>query len=303
MGPMLPRRLCCPAAAILALLALFFGAATASAASAVVTWDAVPPPNPVDGYKIYYDVDSGPPYDGTDADQGPSPIDVPVGSLADPTAPELELTGLATCQIYYIAVTAYDTTGESAYSAEAPVAARDAPDPVSVTGLTPEALEVSWPALPASDTGSVRYYEVHYDTDSGEPYRGPGSPIVVPPNTLSNPDNPTFVLSSLATGTTYYIAVRTVCAGNEGAMSAEVQGTPTGGGATGGSSAGGSGTGNGGTGASGNSGGAGAAQGLPPDLQTDQTGCSCRIDDPSGRSTGWLPVAVVALLLGWRRRR
>lgn len=32
------------------------------------------------GYRLYYDTDSGPPYTGTGADQGGSPIDIPIGS-------------------------------------------------------------------------------------------------------------------------------------------------------------------------------------------------------------------------------
>jgi uncharacterized repeat protein (TIGR01451 family) len=61
-------------------------------------------PNPeadVAGYKIYYDVDSGFPYTGTGATEGPSPIDV--GNVNTFT-----LSGL-TPGTYYFTVTAYDT--------------------------------------------------------------------------------------------------------------------------------------------------------------------------------------------------
>ncbi|MBW2522849.1 MAG: fibronectin type III domain-containing protein [Deltaproteobacteria bacterium] len=295
-----PRTLA--AACVVFLVAL--APLVAAAASVTITWDPVPPPNSVDGYKVYYDVDSGPPYDGTQASEGNSPIDVPVGSLADPQAPELVLTGIDTCEVLYVAVTAYDTSGESDYSAEDSTAVMDPPDPVTVTGLTPEALEVRWAGLPAADGGAVRYYEVHYDTDSGEPYRGPGSPIVVPLNTLSDPDDPSFVLSSLTTGTTYYVAVRTVCAGGEGAMSEEVEGTPTGGGTGGSTGSGGAGTGNSGTGASSTGGSSVAVPAYQPDTQGEAAGCSLRRGVASASSVAaWLGAALTLLALGRRRRR
>lgn len=282
---------------------LFVGSCPAAvlAASATVTWSAVPE---VDGYKIYYDVDAGPPYQGTEANEGESPIEVPVTSLSDSSAPELELTGLTTCEVYYFAVTAYDASGESDYSPAPGVAVMDAPDPVTVSQLTPEALEVHWAGLPAADPGAVRSYEVHYDTDSGEPYRGPGSPIVVVPSTLSDPDDPSFVLSSLSPGTTYYIAVRTVCAGDEGAMSEEVAGTLPGGG-TGGSGTGGSGTGNtNGTGATSSAGGAATSQDpFEPDVQNESGGCRLRRGSRDHASVALSVWLVLGLALGLARRR
>jgi hypothetical protein len=289
-----------------AALSLVLCPLAAAAASATVTWTPPPPPDPVDGYKVYYDVVAGPPYNGTQANEGPSPIDVPIGSLANPDAPEIELTGLDTCQVFHFAITAYNSSGESGYSTPAAKAVMDAPDPVTVAGLTPEALEVSWAGLPSEDQGSVRYYEVHYDTDSGEPYRGPGSPIVVQPSTLSDPDNPSFVLSSLTTGTTYYMAVRTVCAGSEGSMSEEVEGTPQGGGTGGGAGVGGTGVGNaGGTGAAGNSGGS-SPDSTPysPDVQGDQSsGCSLCAGPAEPPLARFLIIAAFGLWLGVGRRR
>lgn len=62
------------------------------------------------GYKVYYDTDSGLPYQGTDANEGDSPIDV--GNV---TGFVLSSLG-STC---YLAVTAYDADGnESWYSEE-----------------------------------------------------------------------------------------------------------------------------------------------------------------------------------------
>ena len=74
------------------------------------------------GYKIYYDSDqSGPTYDGIGADQGSSPIVVPVSELLDQSEPTYNISSLNSGVMYYFAVTAYDTAGnESGYSNEAP---------------------------------------------------------------------------------------------------------------------------------------------------------------------------------------
>ena len=65
----------------------------------------------VTGYKIYYQSDSAAvPLNGSGANEGASPIDVG-------TSLSSSLTGLSDSQVHYIAVTAYDATGdESVYS-------------------------------------------------------------------------------------------------------------------------------------------------------------------------------------------
>lgn len=70
------------------------------------------------GYKIYYDLDSGPPYNGAFAAEGASPIDIPLSSLADPANPIFTLN-IANDGSVFGAVTAYDSNGnESGYSNE-----------------------------------------------------------------------------------------------------------------------------------------------------------------------------------------
>jgi len=66
------------------------------------------------GYKLYYKSgNSGSPYSGTDAAEGPSPIDV--GKFT-----EFTVTGLDESQTHYFVVTAYDSNGiESNFSNEA----------------------------------------------------------------------------------------------------------------------------------------------------------------------------------------
>ncbi len=80
--------------------------------SASLSWDAIPSTTTGYGYKVYYDTDaSGPPYQGSGAAQGNSPIDVG-------NATQFTLSGLGSGGVY-IAVTAYDTQGrESWYSNE-----------------------------------------------------------------------------------------------------------------------------------------------------------------------------------------
>jgi len=84
-------------------------------------WDANTEPD-LAGYKVYYKTgSSGEPYNGTGADQGPSPRTLPVGSLGDPNNPAYTLTGLDDNESYYFVVTAYDDEGfESDYSNEVP---------------------------------------------------------------------------------------------------------------------------------------------------------------------------------------
>jgi len=89
------------------------------AADITLRWDANTETD-LAGYKLYYKSDTpGAPYDGTGADQGPSPIDIQLGSLSDPNNPEFTITGLDAGHIYFLVLTAYDTSeNESGYSNE-----------------------------------------------------------------------------------------------------------------------------------------------------------------------------------------
>lgn len=223
----LPRVSCA-----LAGLALVFALGEiAHAATAKLSWtpptereDGTPlPPSEIAGYKIYYGTVSGD-YSGTDATQGPSPLDVPITSLADPQNPTYNITGLTSCQIYYFVATTYDTAGaESTYSNEASKAALDAPvvSPPQTAG--PGALQISWSGLTAGDPGTVQSYNVHYDTDSGEPYQGAGavqgnSPISVARTMLG------LQVTGLSPSATYYVVVESTCPDGTSKLSTEVMG-------------------------------------------------------------------------------
>jgi len=75
----------------------------------------------LDGYKIYYKCCvSGPPYDGSEAYQGDSPVLVYLEDLQNNNNPKFELDGLSKQNDYYFTVTAFDSEfNESAFSREA----------------------------------------------------------------------------------------------------------------------------------------------------------------------------------------
>ena len=57
------------------------------------------------GYNIYYDTDSGDPYDGTDATEGESPITVFLEDLADPDNPEYTIQ-FSNAETHFFVITA-----------------------------------------------------------------------------------------------------------------------------------------------------------------------------------------------------
>ena len=87
----------------------FFSQNSSFALEIALQWDANGEPD-LAGYEIFYKSDSsGAPYSGTEADQGDSPIIVPLNLLADQNNPEYTLTGLPDGEVYFLAVKAYDT--------------------------------------------------------------------------------------------------------------------------------------------------------------------------------------------------
>ena len=84
-------------------------------------WDPNPE-NKLGGYKIYYKSErSGPPYNGIDADQGPSPIILPIEEMDNPSTPKYTLTGLDDEKDYFFRLRAYSGEGldkESGFSNE-----------------------------------------------------------------------------------------------------------------------------------------------------------------------------------------
>jgi hypothetical protein len=84
-------------------------ATNASAKSYTFTWSANP--EPVEGYKLYYKKDgtTAPPFEGTGATEGASPVNV--GKVTTYT-----INGLDDNATYHFALTAFNGTEESGFS-------------------------------------------------------------------------------------------------------------------------------------------------------------------------------------------
>lgn len=122
-----------------------------------VSWKSSNDPAVI-GYRIYYRADSPTiPYDGTEADEGPSPVDV--GNVTGAT-----LHFSDDSRIYYYAVTAYDAANnESDYALHgnsewAPVAI--APQPNAITGTSN--FRFIWTDPPSDFRGT---YTLYYSPD------------------------------------------------------------------------------------------------------------------------------------------
>ena len=101
-------------------LILFFSLTTQSNAGDVTLgWDANSESDQVTSYSIHYKIgSSGPPYDGTGASEGDSPIIVSIAELSDPGNPQYSLHGLIDNETYFFALTASNNSGQSGYSNE-----------------------------------------------------------------------------------------------------------------------------------------------------------------------------------------
>lgn len=109
---------------------LFFFVTPGYALDVTLTWDANIEPD-LAGYKIYYDMDSGHPYNGIEAQEGFSPISITLDQDEDPDPNTVQYTIHDMPDgIYYFSVTAYNSEGlESGYSNEAGTASNSANEP------------------------------------------------------------------------------------------------------------------------------------------------------------------------------
>jgi len=222
------REGCSTLALALGALALLI-AAPAGAASISFAWDPPTPPDSgvvqIDGYKVYYDIDTGHPYEGTFADQGPSPIDLPIESIEDPNTPRVTLTGIDSCTFGYFAVTAYNSAGESGYSEELADYVVYRPTVLALKGGA-NSLLVSWDPLPVDDSGVLSSYAVHYDTDAPEvPYNGTGADQGDSHITVAA-DTTTLLMTGLDEGLTYHVVVGAHCAISGDRFSRPASGDP-----------------------------------------------------------------------------
>ncbi|MFH1427301.1 MAG: hypothetical protein ABIG60_02110 [Patescibacteria group bacterium] len=102
----------------IAFMLLCFIPIASYALETTLAWEANSESN-LAGYKLYYGSQPGGTYNGTDAIEGNSPIDLPLNYLYDINNPEFTLTGLAENETYYYVITAYAEDGtESSFSNE-----------------------------------------------------------------------------------------------------------------------------------------------------------------------------------------
>jgi hypothetical protein len=108
-------------------------------ADVTLAWDANTEPD-IAGYKLYYKTtSSGPPYNGTGATEGSSPIDVLLAHDENPDVDIVEFTvhDLTEDEVYFFAATAYDTEDlESGYSNEVNTGSATPPSVTSITSST-----------------------------------------------------------------------------------------------------------------------------------------------------------------------
>lgn len=132
----------------------------AFAQDVTLSWDPSPTPE-VTGYNVYYKAGNMSfPFDGTDADQGASPVDV--GDVLSTT-----LTGLADGVPYYFTVTAYDdSANQSTYSnivSNSWIPALLTPTDQAINEPIPVTFQ--WETAPAEYSVT---YTLYYGTDQNE---------------------------------------------------------------------------------------------------------------------------------------
>jgi len=188
---------------LLSVAFLFCFAATAHALDVTLQWDANTEPN-LAGYKIYYDTDPGAPYNGTGAQEGNSPIDIPLAQDENPDPDVVEYTVHNLPDgTYYFAATAYDNSVpplESGYSNEVDTTTPDTTPPVisnvQVSSVTDTTAVIQWTTDEASDS------QVQYGATSSTWGSYPSSKI-----DLGMVTNHSVTLTGLNDNMTYYFRV------------------------------------------------------------------------------------------------
>ena len=175
-------------------------AVNASASDGVVdiSWNSV---TGASGYNLYWGMSSG----------VTKQTGTRIGGVASPHS----LAGLTNGTPYYFIVSAENSHGEGAASAEASATPQiSSPGQVTGLNLTPlvQGVQLSWNAVNGADS-----YNLYWSTSSGvTPQTSTRITAVTSPHTVS----------SLTVGTAHYFVVTAVNAGGEGQASAEVSATP-----------------------------------------------------------------------------
>ena len=137
----------------------------------------------------------------------------PYSQISSPTVPNFTDTGLTNGTRYFYVVSAFNSVGQSANSAEVN-ATPVPPPPATPTGLAAAAgnaqVSLNWNA----STGAISYH-VKRSTASGAETQ------------ISAPASNSFTDTGLTNGTKYFYVVSAVNSGGESANSSEVSATPT----------------------------------------------------------------------------
>ncbi|MDH3751108.1 MAG: fibronectin type III domain-containing protein, partial [Gammaproteobacteria bacterium] len=164
-----------------------------------ISWNSV---TGATGYNLYWGTSSG--------------VTKQNGTRMAGVSSPYSLAGLTNGSPYYFIVSAENTMGEGAASAEASATPQISP-PQQVTGLnvTPlvQGVQLSWNAVNGADS-----FNLYWSTSTGvTPQTGTRIAGVTSPHTLS----------SLTAGMAHYFVVTAANAGGEGQASAEVSATPS----------------------------------------------------------------------------
>ena len=174
---------------------------SAYALDVTLAWDANKESD-LKGYKVYYDTDSGHPYEGTGASQSNSPIDVPLSKDEDPDPNTVQYTVYnLPAGTYYFAVTAYDNevpSNESGYSNQVSTGTPSDTTPpvisnVQVSSTTDTTALIEWATNEPSDS------QVRYGTVTGN--------YSYLKNNITLVTNHSVTLTDLDPSTTYYFRV------------------------------------------------------------------------------------------------
>jgi hypothetical protein len=180
----------------------FFTLSQSYALDITLQWDANEEPD-LAGYNVYYKPgSSGPPYNGTGATEGDSPINV--GNVT-----QTSLSGLTDGVTYFIAITAYDDeipSRESDYSNEIDTKAPQITSPPTITSMTNETVTIEW------HTDEPGNSEVQYQDTTGSTWGNYLNKVTDPRMVTSH----SVTLIGLSVETKYFFRVGSTDAGGAG---------------------------------------------------------------------------------------
>lgn len=189
-----------------------------------LAWSPNAEPN-ITGYKLYYATHTGAPYDGIGAEQGPSPIDMPLSTLpvdADGSY-TFTLSGLTPCTTIYLALTAYDDQGlESDYTEEHSIDVSYKVEHVNAKATALDSLLVRWDTPPAGSRELMSGYTLFYETSSypkPDPALQFSKFVELEPAQFAGKDRAEVALEGLPQGAWVHLAVATACPAGTSALS------------------------------------------------------------------------------------